>query len=216
MNIDQLVARYPRIYHMAERGTWDSIRRHGLLSATAALDLLGVTGPARDAYEKQQRATFMEVRSASGDRIALRDQKPMPPERLELALTDGTSPAGWYALINAKVFFWAQERRLLTLLNARHYRHKEHDVLTIESGTLIRQYAERIRLCHMNSGNTWPMPHKRDTGIFRSIAEYPVLRSGAPAKEVVEIVVEYSVPDIARHVVEVRRMRGCDVLAKVV
>lgn len=215
MNIEHLIARYPRIYHMAEAGTWPSIRQRGLLSASATLDFFGVKGRARAAYEKEQRQTMMEVLPDRADRIVLRDQKPMPPDRLARALTDGTSPAEWYALINSKVFFWAQEHRLLTLLNARDYRRKEHDVLSINSETLIRQYADRMRLCHMNSGNTWPMPHQRDVSAFKSISDYPVRRNGAPAKEVVEIVVEYSVPDIARHVIEVRRMKGSEVLAQI-
>ena len=215
MNIDHLIARYPRIYHMAESGTWDSIRRRGLLSASAALDLLGITGGPRTPYEVQQRTTMMDVLPGHSDRIVLRDQKPMPPQRLERALTDGTSPAEWYALINSKVFFWAQEHRLLTLLNARDYRHREHDVLTIASETLVREHAARIRLCHMNSGNTWPMPLARDAGIFQTIANYPARRNGAPAKEVVEVVVDHSVPDIARHVIEVRRMKGTEVLATI-
>lgn len=61
----------------------------------------------------------------------------------------------------------------------------------------------------------WPMPHRRGAGVFQSIADYPVRPNGAPIKEVVEIVVEHSVPDIARHVIEVRRMKGADVLAKI-
>lgn len=215
MNIEQLIARYPRIYHMAEAGTWPSIQQRGLLSASATLDLFGVKGRARAAYEKEQRQTMMEVLPDRADRIVLRDQKPMPPDRLARALTDGTSPAEWYALINSKVFFWAQEHRLLTLLNARDYRRKEHDVLSINSETLIREYADRLRLCHMNSGNTWPMPHQRDVSAFKPISDYPVRRNGAPAKEVVEIVVEHSVPDIARHVIEVRRMKGSEVLAQI-
>lgn len=215
MDIDHLIARYPRIFHMAEAGTWDSIRRRGLLSASATLDLFKVTGKRRAGYEREQRQSMMAVLPDRADRIVLRDQKPMPPDRLERALTDGTSPSEWYALINSKVFFWAQEHRLLTLLNARDYKHKEHDVLTLNSDTLIRQHACRIRLCHMNSGNTWPMPHARDIGVFQSIGSYPTRRSGAPVKEVVEIVVEYSVPDIARHIVEVRRMKGEEVLAKI-
>jgi hypothetical protein len=215
MDIEQLIARYPRVYHMAEQGTWDSIRRRGLLSASAALDVCGISGDARAAYETHQRTSMMDVLPGRADGIVLRDQKPMPPKRLELALIDGTSPAEWYALINSKVFFWAQEHRLLTLLNARDYRNKEHDVLTVDSATLIRQHAERVRLCPMNSGNTWPVPHRRGAGIFQSITDYAARPSGAPSREVVEIVVEHSVPDIARHVTEVRRMKGSAVLSKI-
>lgn len=35
MDLDRLIELYPRIYHMAECGAWDSIRTRGLMSATA-------------------------------------------------------------------------------------------------------------------------------------------------------------------------------------
>ncbi|WP_412548783.1 DUF7002 family protein [Pseudomonas sp. P129] len=56
------------------------------------------------------------------------------------------------------------------------------------------------------------MPHRRGKEIFRRIPDYPVKRSGKPAKPVVELVVDYAVPDIVDYVVEVRRMRGSEVL----
>ena len=117
-----------------------------------------------------------------------------------------------YELINDKVFFWVEEERLHRLLGARDYRTLEHDVLTLNSAEFIPAYAEKIWLCHMNSGNTWPIPHRRDTEIFHRIADYPVKPSGKPVKNVVELVVDYSVPNIADYVVEIRRMRCSEVL----
>ena len=64
----------------------------------------------------------------------------------------------------------------------------------------------------MNSGNTMPMPHRRGVDIFRRILDYPVKRSGKPTKPVVELVVDYAVPNIAEYVVEVRRMKGSEIL----
>jgi hypothetical protein len=64
----------------------------------------------------------------------------------------------------------------------------------------------------MNSGNTWPMPHRRGIDSFRRIPDYPAKRSGKPIKPVVELVVDYAVPNIAEYVVEVRRMQGSEVL----
>ena len=40
----ELVATYPRIWHMAADGSWPSIRKHGLLSTRALLELHGVEG----------------------------------------------------------------------------------------------------------------------------------------------------------------------------
>ncbi|KAA3532558.1 hypothetical protein FOM00_29160 [Pseudomonas sp. ST1] len=212
MDLDRLIELYPRIYHMAECGAWDSIRTRGLMSATAVLDHLAVGDGERARFESEHRSEKMDVRAGHPSNIVLRDQKPMPEGRLMQALTDGTTPREWYELINHKVFFWAEEARLHRLLGARDYRRLEHDVLTLDSSAFIPAYADAIWLCHMNSGNTWPMPHRRGTEIFRRIPDYPVKRSGNPDKNVVELVVDYAVPDIANFVLEVRRMRGSEVL----
>ncbi|PIB53749.1 hypothetical protein [Pseudomonas sp. 2822-17] len=212
MDLEKLIALYPRIYHMAERGAWDSIRTRGLMSTTAVLDHLAVADGERARYESEHRGQKMDVKSGDPSSIVLRDQKPMPEGRLITALTGGTTPRQWYELINGKVFFWAEEQRLHGLLGARDYRKLEHDVLTLDSSTFIPAYAEAIWLCHMNSGNTWPMPHRRGTEIFCKIVDYPVTRTGKPKKKVVELVVDYAVPNIADYVLEVRRMKGNEVL----
>ncbi len=212
MEVGKLIELYPRVYHMAECGAWDSIRTRGLMSATAVLDHLTVGGGDRARYESEHRGEKMDVRAGDPSHIVLRDQKPMPEGRLIRALMDGTTPRQWYELINSKVFFWAEEKRLHGLLGARDYRRLEHDVLTLDSSTFIPDYVDAIWLCHMNSGNTWPMPHRRGTEIFRKIPDYPVTRTGKPVKDVVELVVDYAVPNIADYVLEVRRMRGSEVL----
>jgi hypothetical protein len=212
MNVEKLIELYPRVYHMAERGAWDNIRAHGLMSTTAVLDHLKVQGDDRARFESEHRDQKMDVRVGHPSNIVLRDQKPMPERRLLQALTDGTTPQQWYELINEKVFFWVEEERLHRLLGARDYRNLEHDVLTLNSAELIQAYADKIWLCHMNSGNTWPIPHRRGTEVFRRIADYPVKASGRPAKAVVELVVDYAVPNIADYVLEVRRMKGSEVL----
>ena len=38
---------YPYLFHMAEEDTWESIKRYGLLSTSAILDLLKITGKER-------------------------------------------------------------------------------------------------------------------------------------------------------------------------
>lgn len=212
MQLSDLIARYPRLYHMAEKDTWPSIKANGLLSTAAVLDRYQVNGAHRIELEEGHRAEKILV-GPNGSGIVLRDQKPMRPSRLKDALIDGTTPEQWYKFLNGRVFMWAQEKRLFGLLGARDYRSLEHDVLTIEAEPLLTKYEGAVWLCRMNSGNTWPVPHERGMADFKRIADYPTKqRSGAPAKEVVEVVVDYSIPDIAEYVLEVRRMKGKDVL----
>jgi hypothetical protein len=211
MNVDQLAARYPRLYHMAEADTWPAIKANGLMSTSAALDYHAIGGLQRSALEAGHRPEKVQLGKGQGA-IILRDQKPMPPERLARGLRDGITPTDWYKLLNAKVFMWAEEHRLLGLLNARQYRNLEHDVLTIDTASLLAEHAADIWLCHMNSGNTFPIPHHQGATTFRRILDYPIKANGSPQKEVVEVVVDYHVPHISKHVTEVRRMKGETVL----
>lgn len=59
-----IAERWPRLFHMAEAGSWPMIREHGLLSTSALLDLFGVVGSNRDVIESPSPAT--------GDRPASR------------------------------------------------------------------------------------------------------------------------------------------------
>ncbi|WP_282295736.1 hypothetical protein [Stenotrophomonas sp. PS02289] len=206
MQLEKLLQRYPYVYHMAELGTWPSIQQRGLLSTTASLDALGIAGTQRTAFESAYRPEMSHLSPGAADDIVLRDQRPMPPNRLAQALPVGLTTEQWYRLINNKVFFWVSPERLGRLL--RSYGDSLHDVLRVDTASLLSAHFARTWLCHMNSGNTLPIPHYRDETIFKRIPDYPVNRVGTPVKEVVELVVDYSVPDIANHVVDVSRVQG--------
>lgn len=60
----------------------------------------------------------------------------------------------------------------------------------------------------MNTGSTVRFAHPRGRDTFKRLGEWPVKPNGAPAKEVVELAVEYAVPDIADVTVRVERWRG--------
>lgn len=89
-----------RIYHLAEASNWPSIQRHGLLSASRLMEVVGLTRADRDRLGRTQRLTHTELRNG----VQIRDQRPMPPAALERCLRD-MSPGDWYAMINARVFF---------------------------------------------------------------------------------------------------------------
>ncbi|GGX02628.1 hypothetical protein GCM10007242_04630 [Pigmentiphaga litoralis] len=209
---ERLARLHPHLFHMAEADTWQSIRTRGLLSTSAVLTRFNIVGADRSNIEDQHRPAKIRLEGIGEEPIVIRDQIPMPPKRLAEALGDETCSEAWYALINAKVFFWADESRLHRLLNARQYRHLEHDVLTVDTARLVARYGDAIWLCHMNSGNTFPFPTRRDKHIFKRIGDYPVNKSGNPVKPIVEVTVDNAVLDINEFVVNVRRMRGLDVL----
>src|ERR1700730_7684311 len=100
MDRRELVLRWPVLYHMAEAGSWPSIRRNGLLSTTALLDLFEVEEPRRQRLETEWRRDSQRIDHPIHGTAVIRDQRPMPPEVLEKFLEPGLSTADWYRLIN--------------------------------------------------------------------------------------------------------------------
>lgn len=195
MTPQELVARYPQLFHMAELDSWPSIQRHGLLSTTALLDLFEIGGNERLRLESRWRPTSQSISHPLHGKAVLRDQKPMPPQKLSTCL-DGLSPQEWYELLNGKTFFWAERRRLQTLLNAWAYRNEAHCVLTVDHHGLIKRHGTRASLSAINSGFVYSGA-TRGRFTFKPIAEFP------NHQRVWEVAVEYSVPDLADFVIRV-------------
>lgn len=207
MELEKFVELHPRLYHMAERGSWPSIRDRGLLSTKATLDLAGVRGVARRGIESELRRDKVAVQVSGQTSIVLRDQKPMSHGKLEKCLLGGITPVQWCRFLNSKVFFWATSGRLDTLMKAAPYARLEHDILTLDGASLVASHGPDILLCRMNSGSTTPYGTDRDFSIFQPIRSYPVNTKGNPIRKVAEVLLDYAVPDIAEHVIDVQRMR---------
>jgi uncharacterized protein DUF7002 len=211
--LEELLGDCPTLYHMAEQQSWPAIQRHGLLSTTALLDQHGVSGANRQSIESERRPTSVPLESPGIGRAVIRDQFPMDDKGLSRCLQDGLQPQDWYLLLNGKVFFWLTHARLLRLLNAGNYRNEEHDVLELSTRPLVTAYKDKIWLCPINSGTTKPFPHPRGKNTFSRISDYPysAWRAKRPRGEiVVELAVDYAVPDIATFVKRVVRMKGND------
>ena len=214
--LEELIGDSPTLYHMAERGSWESIRERGLLSTSALLDLYEVRNPLRSQIEAQHRPSSVEISNENLPQAIIRDQIPMSDEGLRRCLPEYLLPSDWYRLLNSKVFFWLSEDRLHRLTSARAYRNRQHDVLEVDTRSLVEAHWKRIWLCPMNSGCTKPMPHRRDETIFARIENYPYShwrRKRPRGERAVELAVDYAVEDIGAHVRRVAIMRGRDVVS---
>ncbi|MBY0298615.1 MAG: hypothetical protein K2X71_21680 [Methylobacterium sp.] len=209
MTEQDLIETCPRLWHMAEAGSWDAIRTNGLLSTRALLDLYGVAGETRDAILSRRRPHAVTLRRAGLPDAVVRDQKPMSDAGLRACLDDGLTPAGWYEILNEKVFFWPSRTRLRRLLTARAYRATPHTVLTLRTASLVAAHRDRILLSPINSGATIMRPPRRGHATFRTVADFPIEeRRRRAADAVAEVVVRGGVPDVADHVLAVHRCHG--------
>ena len=209
ISVSDFVKRYPKLWHMAELGSQPSIVEYGLLSTEALLDLFEVTGQQRTALLRSHRRDSVTICHPKHGRAVVRDQKPMNDITLSKCLTDMTAEE-WYAHLNRRVFFWVSEERLTKMLGAGAYKGRPHMVLEVDTAGLIERHEPRVTLSPMNSGATFPLgavPRGSDT--FQPLSTFPwEERVKTNRKEpVVELAVDYSVPDIADLLLEVTTRR---------
>lgn len=200
---------YPRLWHMAEDGSWDSIRERGLLSTSTLLDLYGVCGSTRTELESMRRSESVSIRRAGLPDAVIRDQRPMSGEALERCLLDEITPAQWYEKLNKRVFFWLSRERLCRLLGANAYRNQPQIVLTLDTRSLVAAHRHQIELSPINSGSTLFNPQPRGHDTFLPINDYPFerWRQRRPlADAVAELTVLNGVPDVEQHVIAVHRV----------
>jgi hypothetical protein len=169
---EELARTYPRLYHMADAQSWESIQKHGLLSTSSLLDLFEVKGHEREEIEIRRRPESVLIVHDKHGRAVVRGNNPIIESKLRAALKDCTLEQ-WYRLLNKHVFFWLTPERLKTLLCARAYRDHPHAVLTIETLPFVTRYEHRIVLSPMNSGNTQPIAHERSLETFKMMQNYP-------------------------------------------
>lgn len=199
------------MYHLVDAANWESIQRYGLLSTSALLDLAGIEGREREGIERQHRAR--QVILASG--TVIRDQKPMPPTMLERCLR-GMTPCEWYALLNARVFFWLDIDRLNRMLKANHSRPQI--VMMLDTEMLLAAHAERVALTPFNTGNALRRPALRGRQTFVPYATWIESRWASEADGLgirerprshhpVELVVAEAVPDVLNFVKQISHLK---------
>lgn len=147
-----------RAFHLAEADNWPSIQARGLLSASALAALPGNT----DADRRRVMA-HRPVRTVLSDGTVIRDQGPMPPAALRPCLR-GMTPDEWYALLNAKVFFWIDGERLGRHLRA--CRRQAQVVMEIDATALLRRYGAQAAVSPFNTGNARRRPAVRGRATF--------------------------------------------------
>ena len=197
------------IYHLTEVTNWPFIEQYGLLSTRSLLDL----------FDYGQWVCIEQChrpeRVVLPNGVVIRDQKPMPPDALKRCLV-GMTPAQWYTLLNSKIFFWLDIKRLNRI--RRVYRQLPQLVLVIEAKKLLKHHAERTTLTPINTGNARRQPARRGRQTFvpyntwlesRWVSEAEALgtRPRSSSHKPVELTVADAVPNVMDFVFDVRWLR---------
>ena len=209
-----LAADFPRLYHVAEAGSWESIERNGLLSTSALLDLFEVSGEQRQQLESEHRPESVTLHHPLHGTVVIRDQKPLNMARLEGCLS-GMTTTQWLRELNRRVFFWPSADRLARLLGAHAYRDRAQDVLVIDTRPLVESYRRQMTLAPINTGATVPTAAPRGPRTFQAIEfyDYDAIKRKRGAKAAIaEVAIDHSVPDIAEFVLQVERRHGPELI----
>lgn len=141
---------------------------------------------------------------------ALRDQRPMAPEFLARCLDPPLSVTDWYHLVNARVFFWIDLKRLTTYLNASA--GSDQVVYTVDIQALILKYADSMEVTPFNVGYAKRRGAPRGLRTFVSLAAWT--RTGWAEERAagrkprsahalpVELAVRSSIPDFDHYVIK--------------
>jgi hypothetical protein len=210
MDPADIAATYPRLYHMAEKGSWASIEEHGLLSTSSLLDLFDVKNPQRSEILHRRRPKSVRLKHSVHREVVVRDQIPLSESRLEACLNDMTLEE-WLGALNSRVFFWLDEAHLETLLDARAYRDTSHDVITVDTAALLERHGADITLSPINSGATMYKPRERGSRTFLPVSDYPFearRRVRGRQNAIVELAVNGGVRDILEVALRVERRQA--------
>lgn len=211
----EMVATYPRLYHLTAQGSWDSIKKNGLLSTSKLLAMSKTPQELRNIICRKPRSHSVIVENPEIFlKATIRDQKPLYDSFLKTQLEKQRAkitPKQWYERQNGRVFLFLSSERLANF--AKQY--PDEDVLVINTRSLVAAHCCQIELCAYNSGYNKreenmlenPSYYKRHDDMFLPLKDYPYRfwqkHNKVPVKE---LTVLNGVPDIAFHVIKVVRM----------
>jgi len=194
MELDALVARYPRLWHVTFPGGWDGIHRDSLLSAAALLAAAG-----RPDEAAALRPEVVELTTPDGGAV-LRDQK---PNRNDPApYLDGITVEEWWTLLNSRSYFFVDRDECDKFVANYLERDVAQEVITLRSRPVLAAAAGDVQVATV-SASVFP----RATGPVRGPATFQPLDkfSGVVTKiKEVTVTTPVTIPDSS--VVSVVRM----------
>ena len=207
---ETFAARFPSLWRLAERGSHEGIRRHGLLTAAEAAEMAGHD------LRPVRRPGFLDLALPCGTAVAVSDNLPLSERRLARALEDDLTVADWMAMLNDRVFFWTDRTSGEAHLAARTRLGRESEWQEYETGGLLASCWDRAEIAPFNTGSTVRVAVRRGLSTFAPLAglDYEAWRGARRDRglkkgldSVKEVTVRGGVPEAGRFL---RRVLPCD------
>ena len=165
VNLDELVTRFPRVWHATFVGGWDSIRHSGLRSSA---DLLASVNRSDEA--QVMRSEIAEV-TTDGGVATLRTQI---PNRLDpTPYLDGITVADWWQLLNDRSYFYADQDALDALVTSYAADGIGQEVISLETRRLLSPVADNVEVAVVSAG-VFPRTSgpSRGRATFQSLGDF--------------------------------------------
>jgi hypothetical protein len=205
MSPEDLTTRHPRLYHVTDSDALPGIMRHGLLPTSRLLSLFEVAPADRPAIEKKRRTASVTLSHPVHGRAIITDNLPLSEAALVTCLDDGLTPSDWLAMLNKRVFFWADQEGLRRHIGAKLNRDRDRLVLVLDTLSLTRRYRELTELAAINTGSTIRRPARRGRSTFTPLHLYSYLtwqRLRGGRDRIREVTVSGGVVPLTDHLIE--------------
>ncbi|MDQ6618066.1 MAG: hypothetical protein M3083_25800 [Actinomycetota bacterium] len=137
------------LFHASAYGSWPSIAELGLLPTNQLM--------ADDPRLGAARLESIGLVHPSGHDITVRDQRPMMRANIDAHL-DGIGLPEWLGVLNERVFLFARQKDLTTLLG-RYQESEGQDVLVFDTARLLTAAKGRVEVATVSP--TAPVPWER-------------------------------------------------------
>jgi uncharacterized protein DUF7002 len=127
---------------------------------------------------------MVPLRTSFG-KVTLRDQIPLNTTKLAKALGGLMTIEEWVALLDCRVFFWAQRESVDKLIYAKPYRNYAQTIIKVDARRFVDKYHSKIEVADINAGSTYYKAVPRGRHTFQSIEAYTRIRR----REIVEVTV---------------------------
>ena len=171
MTPSELAALHPRLYHITSVGSWDLISRIGLLSTNGLLAKFGLDDALVAELTKKRRPKCVQFSHASYGNIQITDNLPLSEKKLFTCLDDDLQPSQWLEMLNRRVFFWVDRKKIEGMVRSTSGRRRSIEVLEFDTLSLVLDNFENTEIAPFNTGNTNHTAARRGLATFSRLAD---------------------------------------------
>ena len=208
---EELASHHPVLFHLADAEAFEGIKRHGLLSAATLVEVFEVEAELRAQLLTQRRPKPVRLLHEKHGIAILNDNRPLSEAKLAKCLDDGLSVADWLLMLNSRVFFWADERRLARLKEAPINKERPKIILRLRTLDLVADHAQFAELSPINTGATIHVPARRGLSTFSRLSShsYPDWRHLRRKNDkIAEVVFTRPIHSIEKYLIDVESVMG--------